>query len=232
MNPFTDESLSREPFFFQKTAKRSFFSALDLFSAGNYYKQLYYPNNMEIMNIIVDLGAGLGGATEAFIECENWKVLRFDIAQEVEHVEEMRLVDYVNDTSEIIRYVRAEMHMLDLDEKSLYIWASPECKEWSDGFHSKKCKMRRRGETFVPDLTQLTAIKHIVEVLKPKAWIVENVKGGLEFINPVLGPPATFRNPIFLWGEFPLFRIPKNPEKKTDKGPSKTEILDPFKITN
>jgi hypothetical protein len=173
------------------------------------------------MNIIVDLGAGLGGATEAFIDCENWRVLRFDIAKEVEHVEEMRLVDYVNDTSEIIRQVRAEMHMLDLNSSNLYIWASPECKEWSDGFHSKKCKMRRRGETFVPDLTQLTAIKHIVEVLKPKAWIVENVKGGLEFINPVLGPPATLRNPIFLWGEFPLFRIPKNLGKKTDLGPTK-----------
>ena len=79
-----------------------------------------------MMNIIVDLGAGLGGATEAFIDCENWRVLRFDIAQEVEHVEEMRLVDYVNDTSEIIRHVRAEMHMLDLNSSNLYIWASPE----------------------------------------------------------------------------------------------------------
>ena len=169
--------------------------------------------------LFIDLGAGLGGASEAFIEDYKWDVLRFDIAQEVKDVKNMHIVDYVEDTSNIITIIRHRMILKNIDE--LYIWASPECKEWSDGFHSKKCKMRRNGETFVPDLSQLTAIRHIVEVLKPKAWIVENVKGGLEFINPVLGPPATFRNPIFLWGDFPLFRIPKNKRKKTDLGPTK-----------
>jgi hypothetical protein len=174
-----------------------------------------------MVNLIVDLGAGLGGATEAFIDDNKWCVLRFDIAVEVLHVPNMHYVDYVNDTSKIISIVREKMNYLDIDSNQLFIWGSPECKEWSDGFHSKKCKMRRNGEIFIPDLSQLTAIRHIVEVLKPKAWIVENVKGGLEFINPVLGPPATFRNPIFLWGEFPLFRIPKNKRKKMDLGPSK-----------
>ena len=171
-----------------------------------------------MMKLLVDLGAGLGGASEAFIECDKWEVLRFDIAEEVQDVENMQLVDYVENTSTIISIIRHVMNRDNIEE--LYIWASPECKEWSDGFHSKKCKMRRNGETFVPDLSQLTAIKHIVEVLKPKVWIVENVKGGLEFINPILGPPATFRNPIFLWGDFPLFRIPKNQNKKTDLGPT------------
>ena len=169
--------------------------------------------------LFVDLGAGLGGASEAFIECDKWEVLRFDIAEEVKDVEHMQLVDYVENTSSIISIIRNVMYKENYQD--LYIWASPECKEWSDGFHSKKSRMRRNGETFVPDLSQLTAIRHIVEVLKPKSWIVENVKGGLEFINPVLGPPATFRNPIFLWGEFPLFRIPKNKTKKTDLGPTK-----------
>lgn len=172
-----------------------------------------------MMKLLVDLGAGLGGASEAFIQCNKWKVLRFDIAEEVKDVEYMQMVDYVENTSTIISMIRQVMNRDKILE--LYIWASPECKEWSDGFYSKKSKMRRKGETFVPDLAQLTAIRHIVEVLKPTAWIVENVKGGLEFINPVLGPPATFRNPIFLWGNFPLFRIPKNPAKKTDLGPNK-----------
>ena len=171
--------------------------------------------------LFIDLGAGLGGASEAFIECENWEVLRFDIAEEVKDVQNMHLVDYVNNTSKVIDMIRNKMHDLNIDESSLYIWASPECKEWSNGFNSKKCKMRRKGEAFVPDLTQVTAVRHIVEVLKPRVWILENVKGGLEFINTILGPPATFRNPVYLWGDFPLFRIPKNPAKKTDLGPSK-----------
>lgn len=174
-----------------------------------------------MVNLIVDLGAGLGGATEAFIECENWSVLRFDIAEEVKDVENMHLVDYVNNTTKVIDMIRNKMHDLNIDESSLYIWGSPECKEWSNGFNSKKCKMRRKGETFIPDLTQVTAIRHIVEVLKPRVWILENVKGGLEFINTILGPPSTFKNPVYLWGDFPLFRIPKNQGKKTDLGPSK-----------
>jgi hypothetical protein len=171
--------------------------------------------------LFIDLGAGLGGASEAFIECENWSVLRFDIAEEVKDVENMHLVDYVNNTTKVIDMIRNKMHNLNIDESSLYIWGSPECKEWSNGFNSKKCKMRRKGETFIPDLTQVTAIRHIVEVLKPRVWILENVKGGLEFINTILGPPSTFKNPVYLWGDFPLFRIPKNPGKKTDLGPSK-----------
>ena len=56
--------------------------------------------------LFIDLGAGLGGASEAFIECENWEVLRFDIAEEVKDVQNMHLVDYVNNTSKVIDMIR------------------------------------------------------------------------------------------------------------------------------
>ena len=175
---------------------------------------------MDELKLIVDLGAGLGGATEAFVSDNKWLVMRFDIAPEVAHVDNMYWGDYVNATSYVIDRIIDQMNKYEITSKNLYIWASPECKEWSDGFNSMKSKMRREGQIFEPDLSQVTAIRHIVEVLKPKAWVVENVKGGVEFITPVLGPPATFRKPFFFWGEFPLFRIPKIKTDKTSKGPS------------
>tara|TARA_R100001086_G_C11801919_1_gene249082 strand:- start:156 stop:782 length:627 start_codon:yes stop_codon:yes gene_type:complete len=185
---------------------------------------------MNEQKMIVDLGAGLGGATEAFIDDPNWIVMRFDIAPQVAHIDHMYWGDYVHSTTYVIDRIQEKMHSHEILPKNLYIWASPECKEWSDGYNSKKSMQRRIGIEFEPDLSQLTAIRHIVEVLKPKAWIVENVQGGMEFINPVLGPPATMRKPFFFWGEFPLFRIPKIETNKTDLGPSEMRYWERSKI--
>ena len=185
---------------------------------------------MNEQKLIVDLGAGLGGATEAFIDDPNWIVLRFDIAPEVSEVEHMYWGDYVHSTTYVIDRIQDKMQSYDILPKNLYIWASPECKDWSDGFNSKKSKMRREGQIFVPDLSQLTAIRHIVEVLKPKAWIVENVQGGMEFINPVLGSPALFVKPFYFWGDFPLFRISKIKTNKTQLGPSPMRYWERSKI--
>jgi hypothetical protein len=43
-------------------------------------------------------------------------------------------------------------------------------------------------------------------------WIMENVKGSEEHINPLLGKPKIKRGPWRLWGDFPPFLLPDNPE--------------------
>lgn len=180
--------------------------------------------------MLVDLGAGLGGASEAFMDDPSWIVRRFDIAPEVCNVPNMCWGDYVNDTSYVIKLIWQCMETNGITPNNLYIWASPECKEWSDGFNSKKSTARRNKKEFIPNLEQVTAIRHIVEVLKPRAWILENVRGGQEFISPLLGEPRTVKNPFYLWGNFPLFVIPDHDVDKTSMGPNAMRYWERSKI--
>jgi len=180
------------------------------------------------MKLLVDLGSGLGGASEAFVGDSEWDVLRFDNAEEVQGVPKTIQMDYVQDIQSCI--ARIHLEILTQKPTEVIIWASPECKQWSDGFNSEKCKKRREGEVFIPDLSQITAIRHIIEVIKPTSWIIENVKGGREFLNPILGEPRLYKNPYYFWGEFPVFRIEGVSSDKSKLGPSKMRYWERSKI--
>lgn len=169
---------------------------------------------MSLKRLFVDLGAGLGGASEAFLNDNNWIVLRFDNHELVQDVPEMRCFDYVEQTQLVVDLIQHVIVENNIDE--VIIWASPECKEWSNGYASKKSTMRREGRIFVPNFSQLNAIISINQAIQPKYWIVENVMGGVEFINPILGEPTLIYRPYFLWGVFPLFSIDVSRSEKSD----------------
>lgn len=163
--------------------------------------------------LFVDLGAGLGGASEAFMKQDGWEVLRFDNSDLVQDVEGMHQVDYVTSTDDVIDWIMDVVLIEDIEE--VVIWASPECKQWSNGFNSEKCTIRRAGNIFVPNLEQVKAIAEIVNSIKPKFFILENVMGGVDFLNPIFGKPSLIYRPWFFWGWFPEFRIDEIRNHKT-----------------
>jgi hypothetical protein len=146
-------------------------------------------------------------------------------------------MDYVSQTDTVVELIKHYLEQHNIEE--VVIWASPECKEWSNGYASKKCTMRREGKIFVPNYSQLTSIVAIVQAIQPKYWIVENVMGGVEFINPILGEPTLIFRPYFLWGLFPLFSIDVSRSEKTDNDVHSSNPLRyhlrskiPFQISN
>jgi len=95
--------------------------------------------------------------------------------------------------------------------------ASPPCTEFAPWGMPKSWHPNRKD----PDLTLIRRTIEIVNDLKPKWWVLENVRGSVKFLTPILGKPV-IRGFQYLWGEFPL--IPKF--KPTGKG---KELLSPSK---
>lgn len=97
------------------------------------------------------------------------------------------------------------------------ILASPPCNEFAPWGMPPSWHPNRK----IPDLSLIYATLKIIDRLKPRWWVIENVRGSVKFLKPILGKPV-IRGFQYLWGEFPL--IPKF--KPTGKG---KELLSPSK---
>jgi hypothetical protein len=77
------------------------------------------------------------------------------------------------------------------------IWCSPPCTEFSREF----MPWSKTGKE--PDMSLVLACIRIVMQAAPRYWVIENVKGSLKYIWPILGKPTYVCNPYYLWGHFP-----------------------------
>jgi len=157
---------------------------------------------------MIDLFAGLGGASQAFVDDPEWFVIRIDNNPILfEHTPGLILSDIadVDRTMAIIhRRIldrRANLHVTDdpneIVLEKLVIWASPPCVQYS------LANMNRDPDNF--DHTLVQATLQYIELLNPDAWIIENVKGAIESFNEIIGLPwCQSVGPIFLWGQFPI----------------------------
>ena len=151
---------------------------------------------------MLDLFCGLGGASEAMYNHPDWQVIRIDNNPD--------LLQHLSFVCKDVKTVLEEIKTMNLRPSLLNIdlvWASPPCTEFSEGYNSPKCKHRRADseEEYQPDMSLLEITLKIIEALKPRYWIIENVKGAVEFFEPLLGPPKVIIGPYYLWGNFPLF---------------------------
>jgi len=170
------------------------------------------------MNLLIDLCAGLGGASEDFMNDNHWTVWRFDNSEKVKDVEGMQMIDLRNEWTQIVEKFRSA-GPFDM----VVVWASPPCEQWSGGYASQLSKAKRSGEEFIPDLSLVNACMGVIDGVNPDHWILENVVMGQEFINPLLGEATLKHRPWIFWGRFPLFHIglPHNHKSKVDKWSSR-----------
>lgn len=167
------------------------------------------------MNLMIDLFAGLGGASEAFRNRDDWEVLCIDnnpdLLQYIILGNRSYIVGDITDTDWVIDIISA-FGVWDAYDK-VVIWASPPCDQWSNGYASQKSQCIRSGNKFIPDYACLDATKYIIHNVSAYCetqgitfiYCIENVRGGIEFINNRLG--LTWRQQIgqmFLWGNFPM----------------------------
>ena len=82
-----------------------------------------------------------------------------------------------------------------------FIWASPPCTEFSKGsmpWHRKKLPVN-----WSPDLSLVFAAQRVIRECSPDFWALENVRGALPWICPILGPPVARVGACYLWGVLP-----------------------------
>lgn len=170
------------------------------------------------MRHMVDLCAGLGGASEAMIQDPNWNVLRIDNNPLLIDVPGMVLMD--------VKTVRGRVRQY-WDTSIDLIWCSPPCTEFSGGFNSPKSKAARSPEgldSYEPNLDILMDCLEIIKIVQPKYWVIENVVGSIRYFAEILGEPRQIIGPYVLWGNFPyldvdLSKITKKTEKSSSPHP-------------
>ena len=164
----------------------------------------------------LDLFSGLGGASEAFAQdLGNWTVLRIDNNPLLGGVP-MTVIDDIKLLAHDLN--PAGMFPRTL-EKIDVIWASPPCREFSNGYSSpKSIHAREHGlQSYEPDMSLLTAALDIIEIVKPKYWIIENVVGSIRYFKEFLGEPRQIIGPYVLWGNFPMLSLSEDVAKKGKK---------------
>ena len=145
---------------------------------------------------VIDLFAGLGGASEAFVG-DQYHVARFDNNPLLEDVPAMNMHDFL--THKV---------MLAFDPHLLIM--APPCTEFSQAYSAPIPKAQRAGKNHVPDMTLLEVCLEHRDRLLPKYWIIENVIGSIPFFEPYLGPPTQIIGPFVLWHNCPHIVLKKH----------------------
>ena len=164
------------------------------------------------MRRMLDLYAGLGGASEAFVRA-GWLVDRLENNELITDPLSKFYVDGITH-QDILTWDYRQLPVGYYD----FIWASPPCLEFSDAIHSPRSRARNRGEEYEPDLTLALKAKEIIEYFNPGFWCVENVRGARKEFTRIFGPPWQIMMPFFFWGKFPFIPEIKHSKHSVDKG--------------
>lgn len=174
---------------------------------------------------ILDLFSGLGGASEAFANHPHWRVKRIENNEKLSCVEHTAILD----VTEWMDWLPAIID--EMGRAPTIVWASPECKFFSQGFHAPGPTAKREGRTYTPPMEQIEAIYDIIHFLKdeyamPKYWVVENVVGSRGYFSPYFGHPTQKIGAMVLYGEFPDLVMPSDwkPKKKQNISNSKDPL--------
>jgi len=154
------------------------------------------------MKHMLDLFSGLGGASEAMVQDDTWSVLRIENNPLLGGVPYTVIQDVKTLNPNVIP-PNPDMWKLDL------IWASPPCREFSSGYSApKSIWCREHGiDSYQPNMELLEATIRIIEIVKPKYWVIENVVGSIRYFEEFLGEPRQIIGPYVLWGNFPILEI-------------------------
>ena len=149
------------------------------------------------MRLMLDLFSGLGGASEAMYQSDEWSVLRYENNPLLANVPATQICD-------LTEFEIKCRHEIEL------IWASPPCLDFSTAYNAPKSVAARAGEPYEPDMTLVKRAYEIIQELKPKWWIIENVSGASKDFEELLGKPRQIIGCFFLWGHFPLIPMSRD----------------------
>lgn len=136
---------------------------------------------------VLDLFSGLGGWSKAFKD-RGHKVITLD-----------NNLDFNPDVcKDIMEVNKKDFQGIIFD----VILASPPCTEFSKASFPPSWNKNRKVN---PDTKMVERTIEIIQELKPKFWIIENVRGAVKFFKPLLGDYKKRVGSRYLWGIFPDF---------------------------
>ena len=154
---------------------------------------------------VLDLYSGFGGASEAFLEAGD-HVLRIENNPLLSSVPATTMMDVQELEDFLYEHARRD----GIPIKPDLIWASPPCLEFSQAYDAPGPRARRAGIEFEPDMRLVESAITIIEILQPKWWVIENVRGAIPHFADRLGEPRQNVGPFVLWGRFPELRLSKD----------------------
>jgi len=154
---------------------------------------------------MLDLFSGLGGASESML-VNGWEIKRIENNPLLQGVPNTELIDVLDFEKQL------ELRICEYGNPDAIklIWASPPCTAFSTGWSSPKMQAAREGKPYEPNdaIELVKSAKSIIDMLNPQYWVIENVRGSIKHLTPILGEPAVIAGPYVLWGRFPPFEIP------------------------
>jgi len=175
---------------------------------------------------VLDLCSGLGGFSEAFA-LQGHDVLRIENNPLLVNVDKTKIMcifelrDFIEDNiKDILTY---QLRNVDV------ILFSPPCLEFSLAFNAPRAiHLRERPNIpYEPSMDILECGLDIIRLLKPRYWIVENVRGASPFFSSLMGKPRQINEAYFFWGNFPSFvpeEFPSKAEKDERRDPMRANI--------
>jgi len=175
------------------------------------------------MKVFIDLCAGLGGASQAFVIDPEWLVIRLDNNPDLKpFVPGLNVAD-VTDVDATLTLVDAILRIHGLNQSNitkLVVWASPPCVEFSLAYNAPGPTAARNGEEHYPDMSIMEACHRLIELWSPDHWWIENVRGAIPHFKLTLGDWTQQVGSFFLWGQHPQIAFKDNQTrylKKVDK---------------
>lgn len=143
---------------------------------------------------ILDLYAGFGGASQAFL----------DAGDEVTRIENNRQIlsrgygqNTIFTTVEAYHYDLPKYKNLDL------IISGLPCQEFSLAFNAIRSRREREGQVHFPNMDNLQTTLEIIKRLQPKHFIIENVAGSIKYFKPYIGDFTQKIGAQVLWHNLP-----------------------------
>jgi len=172
---------------------------------------------------VLDLFSGFGGWSEAF-KTAGHEVLRIENNPLLKDVPRTQLMCVKEFRDELLIAKDQGHPMLDVD----IIMASPPCLEFSNAYYAPKAQWLRDNperlfDDYEPSLELLEVTLEIIDILKPRYWVIENVIGAIKHFKPKLGIPRQIIGAYVLWGNYPeiIIRGEIPTKAKKDKRHSK-----------
>ena len=169
----------------------------------------YFKNRPQLK--VLDLFSGLGGFSEAFV-LNNDDVLRIEnnpLLSEVEHTVMMDVRKLRDIIAEGLSEGNLNPYLFNID----LILASPPCYDFSLAFSAPQAIIARKGkvefDAYQPDMELFEVTLEIIEMLKPRYWIIENVRGSIRHCEKIGLVPRQKFQAYVLYGNFPKFTPPR-----------------------
>jgi len=173
-------------------------------------------------SLFIDLFAGLGGASQAFVNDPDWTVLQFDNNPDLIPYNPNLIMMDLSNVQHTLRQISILAFAHEFAYHHVVIWASPPCYEFSLAKSAPRMLAHEAGLDFKPDMTLAQATDDLIYGLRKmfapyrygsENWVIENVRGASKYFEPIFGKWRQHNGSQFLWGFYPKFDIETDESK-------------------